>query len=509
MATKTGTLSAAADVVTLGGFSQPSVDNEVQFVASGTYGTAVLALELKTAGGSWVGIDSVNQQSSARTSGGSVAPADNGSASWLARCNSFIDARVRCVSIVSGSVSVEINSGRFESIPSIVVAPVVSVGPTYADSVAVTLGTGSDITIAWDGTDLDVLQATPNSSIKWGISGAGIDQVWYGDTAAADMTWDQSADSLIFGDNAKVVLGTGSDITFCWDGTDLDVTQATANSSIKWGVSGAGIDHVFYGDTAGRNMTWDQSADSLLFGDNAKVVFGDGSDMVIAWNATSLAVTQAAANSAILLGVSGAGIDLQLYGDTAGSDLLWDQSADALLFADNAKLAIGTGADIVFAWDATRLNVTQATVNSEIRWGIDGAGIDQMWYGDTASAYMQWDQSADKLILGGVAKIQLQTIAAATGTAIPVTHSGSFPVTQNGAETNTLADPTFIGQQIDIFVDTDTSGARVITAASRINQAANTIITLTEVGDYIRLVAITIAGALKWQVVSNDGAVLS
>ncbi len=100
-------------------------------------------------------------------------------------------------------------------------------------------------------------------------------------------------------------------------------------------------------------------------------------------------------------------------------------------------------------------------------------------------------------------------IAAATGVAIPVTSNGSLAITQNGAETNTLADPTFLGQTIDLFVDTDTSGARVVTAASRINQAANTIITMTEVGDFISLRAITIAGALKWQVVANDGCVLS
>ncbi len=100
-------------------------------------------------------------------------------------------------------------------------------------------------------------------------------------------------------------------------------------------------------------------------------------------------------------------------------------------------------------------------------------------------------------------------VAAATGTAIPVTASGSLAITQNGAETNTLADPTFLGQWIDLFVDTDTSGARVVTAASRINQAANTIITMTEVGDFISLKAITIAGALKWQVTANDGCVLS
>jgi hypothetical protein len=184
-------------------------------------------------------------------------------------------------------------------------------------------------------------------------------------------------------------------------------------------------------------------------------------------------------------------------------------SGSHISLADSSAVKFGDSDDIAVTWDGTDLAITQAGTNSAIKVGVDGAGMDLVLYGDTASASLTWDQSADKLILGGVAKIQHQTIAAATGTAIPVTHSGSFPITQNGAETNTLADPTFIGQWISIFVDTDTSGARVITAASRINQAGNTIITLTEVGDFIKLEAITIGGALKWQVVANDGAALS
>jgi hypothetical protein len=96
-----------------------------------------------------------------------------------------------------------------------------------------------------------------------------------------------------------------------------------------------------------------------------------------------------------------------------------------------------------------------------------------------------------------------------TGAAIPVTRSGSVAITTAAAETNTLADPAFMGQWLSIFVDTYAVGNRVITAASRINQAANTVITLGAVGDFIKLEAVTIAGALKWQVVSNDGAALS
>lgn len=180
---------------------------------------------------------------------------------------------------------------------------------------------------------------------------------------------------------------------------------------------------------------------------------------------------------------------------------------------DNVRTAWGTGAagvaDATMGWDATILSLLCAVDDSVYKIGNGTLSWDVWIYGNTANDYVEWDASANALNLLGAAHIKCQTIAAATGTAIPVTHSGSFPITQNGAETNTLADPTFIGQWLSIFVDTDTSGARVITAASRINQAGNVTITLTEVGDFIKLEAITIAGALKWQVVANDGAALS
>ena len=44
---------------------------------------------------------------------------------------------------------------------------------------------------------------------------------------------------------------------------------------------GGGGDVVFHGTTAGRDLTWDYSANHLKFNDNAKGVFGSGSDMAI------------------------------------------------------------------------------------------------------------------------------------------------------------------------------------------------------------------------------------
>jgi hypothetical protein len=45
-------------------------------------------------------------------------------------------------------------------------------------------------------------------------------------------------------------------------------------------------------------------------------------------------------------------------------------------------------------------------------YGVDGTGYDVTMYGDTASAYWQWDQSADDMILAGSASVQ----TAQTGT---------------------------------------------------------------------------------------------
>lgn len=93
--------------------------------------------------------------------------------------------------------------------------------------------------------------------------------------------------------------------------------------------------------------------------------------------------------------------------------------------------------------------------------------------------------------------------------AIPVDESGTCAITTAGAETRTLAIPTFAGQEIAISMDVDGPGDAVITVAQAINQAGNTIITLNDAGDFILLKGVTIGGALRWRVAANDGATLS
>jgi predicted RecA/RadA family phage recombinase len=92
--------------------------------------------------------------------------------------------------------------------------------------------------------------------------------------------------------------------------------------------------------------------------------------------------------------------------------------------------------------------------------------------------------------------------------AIPVTSSGYCPIVTAGSETRTLAVPAFIGQELLLYIKTD-GGTCVITVASAINQTGNNTITMADVRDVIRLVAIESGSNRVWHVVSNDGAALS
>jgi hypothetical protein len=96
------------------------------------------------------------------------------------------------------------------------------------------------------------------------------------------------------------------------------------------------------------------------------------------------------------------------------------------------------------------------------------------------------------------------------GAAIPVTSSGFCAMTSGGAgETRSIAIPAFRGEQIDLICDTHGGGNIVVTASQVINQAGNTVMTFGAAADACSLRAMTVAGALRWRVVYNDGVALS
>lgn len=95
------------------------------------------------------------------------------------------------------------------------------------------------------------------------------------------------------------------------------------------------------------------------------------------------------------------------------------------------------------------------------------------------------------------------------GGAIDVSRSGYCELTSAGAETRTLADPTFRGQILDLVFVAD-GGNLVITSASPVNQTGNNTITFTDIGEHTRLVgAYNPTDGWEWKSVCNDGAALT
>lgn len=92
--------------------------------------------------------------------------------------------------------------------------------------------------------------------------------------------------------------------------------------------------------------------------------------------------------------------------------------------------------------------------------------------------------------------------------AIAVTKSAFVPLVSAGAETRTLAIPTFEGQMMALSMQTD-GGDIVVTAASAINQTGNNTITFNDVGDVLVLIAVNKSGALCWRTLTSDGTSLS
>lgn len=91
--------------------------------------------------------------------------------------------------------------------------------------------------------------------------------------------------------------------------------------------------------------------------------------------------------------------------------------------------------------------------------------------------------------------------------AIAVTSSGVCMLTSAGAETRTLAIPTFVGQRLDLCMDTD-GGDIVLTVAQIYDQSAHTTITFNDAGDHVELVGVKVGGAFRWRLVVNNGCTL-
>ncbi len=154
---------------------------------------------------------------------------------------------------------------------------------------------------------------------------------------------------------------------------------------------------------------------------------GSGANVAVLAGQVKMIATDGAGSGAVVYDLL---TDVNLAGTTVTDNLTVSGNID---LEGNIDVNGTTNLDAVDVDGAVQID---ATVNV----GVDDTGYDVKFFGDTASAYMQWDASADDLILGGAA-----------GLVVPdgKLTLGSTAVTSTGAELNILDGVTSTATEIN------------------------------------------------------------
>ena len=170
--------------------------------------------------------------------------------------------------------------------------------------------------------------------------GAGSGAVIYDLLTDVNLAGTTATDNLTVSGNIDV------DGTTNLDAVDID-GAVQLDATLTVGANDQGYDVTLHGDTAARNVVWDSSADSLIFSDNAKAVFGAGSDLQVYHDGSNSYVDDAGTGALILRGNSNVTIG-KYTGETMG---FFEVDGAVSLYHDNAvKIATtATGVEVTGA----------------------------------------------------------------------------------------------------------------------------------------------------------------
>jgi hypothetical protein len=267
------------------------------------------------------------------------------------------------------------------------------------------------------------------------------------------------------------------------------------NSTVTVGVNDTGYDVKLFGATSGKSLLWDESADSLIVTGTTTLVGTTNLDAVDIDGAIQI-------DGTVTVGVNDTGYDVQFFGATSGAHMLWDESADDLKLVGAAGLTVAGNIDVDGTTNLDAVDIDGAVqIDAAVTVGVDDTGYDVKFFGDTASAYMLWDTSADDLILGGAAKLGIGTssisgklsvdggVYAAAGSASGVAY-GFYPAGTYGntgmfsPAANTVAFATSGGEHMRIassgllLINTTANTASTSSPRVQINAGSNSVNTI-------------------------------
>lgn len=109
------------------------------------------------------------------------------------------------------------------------------------------------------------------------------------------------------------------------------------------------------------------------------------------------------------IGEDDSGYDFYFRGATSGSYVMWDESADEMIFEgadlnlnDSDHLYFGDDDDVDMRWDGTDMDILPAADNSVLKFGNGTLSFDVWLYGSGAANNIILDASANMLNLDGI-----------------------------------------------------------------------------------------------------------
>jgi len=166
---------------------------------------------------------------------------------------------------------------------------------------------------------------------------------------------------------------------------------STFTGNVNLGVDDTGVDLKLFGATAGAYVLWDESADELLTGGGATVNIVKDKLKI-----GGTAVTTTAAELNVLDGFTGDVDDLIYAKDLKATGV----TSTEFDYLDGVTSAIQTQLD-------TKAATGGATFTGNVNLGVDDTGVDLKLFGATAGAYVLWDESDDTLKTAGGAFIDV------------------------------------------------------------------------------------------------------
>ena len=173
-------------------------------------------------------------------------------------------------------------------------------------------------------------------------------------------------------------------------GTNAPASKFDVRGTVQVGVDGTGHNVVFYGDTAGRNMTWQQGNDALEFPDNTKIHIGNSNDMQLYHDATNSYITNAVGVLKIATVTSGIAVTI---GHTTSETTIADNlTVTGTLTGTLATAAQGT---------VTSLGtLTGLTVNGQVVFNENSADVDFRVEGNGNAGAFYVDGGTDNVGIG-------------------------------------------------------------------------------------------------------------